>query len=98
MANASQSMADQAIIDMQVNTKKLDEALQRNPILVTALNPVLGYEKGAALAKRAYSEGRTLLDVALEDTDLGEAALRRLLDPTALAQGGIQPGMNGMGG
>jgi len=98
MANASQSLADQAIIDMQINTKNLDEALRRNPILVTALNPVLGYEKGAALAKRAYSEGRTLLEVALEDTDLDEITLRRLLDPAALAAGGIQPGMNGIGG
>ena len=98
MANASQSLADQAIMDMQINTKKLDEALQRNPILVTALNPVLGYEKGAALAKRAYAEGRTLLDVALEDTDMDENTLRRLLDPAALAEGGIQPGMKGVGG
>ncbi len=98
MANASQSLADQAIMDMQINTKNLDEALQRNPILVTALNPVLGYEKGAALAKRAYAEGRTLLDVALEDTDLDEITLRRLLDPAALAAGGIQPGLNGLGG
>jgi len=98
MANASQSLADQAIMDMQINTKNLDEALQRNPILVTALNPVLGYEKGAALAKRAYSEGRTLLEVALEDTDMDEITLRRLLDPAALAAGGIQPGMNGIGG
>ncbi len=98
MANASQSLADQAIMDMQINTKNLDEALQRNPILVTALNPVLGYEKGAALAKRAYAEGRTLLDVALEDTDMDESTLRRLLDPAALAEGGIQPGLKGAGG
>jgi len=98
MANASQSLADQAIMDMQINTRKLDEALQRNPILVTALNPVLGYEKGAALAKCAYAEGRTLLDVALEHTDIDEVTLRRLLNPAALAEGGIQPGMKGVGG
>jgi fumarate hydratase class II len=97
MANASQTLADRAIMDFQVNTKNINEALQRNPILVTALNPVLGYEKGAALAKRAYAEGRTLLDVALEDTDLDEITLRRLLDPATLALGGIQPGMNGIG-
>ncbi len=91
MANASQSLADKAIVGIQVNTKNINEALQRNPMLVTALNPVLGYEKGAALAKRAYAESRTLLDVALEDTDLDEVTLRRLLDPATLTEGGIQP-------
>jgi fumarate hydratase class II len=65
---------------------------------VTALNPIIGYEKGAAIAKRAYAEGRTLLEVALEETDLDEPTLRRLLDPAALARGGIQAGMTGAGG
>lgn len=97
MTHACRSLADRAIADMQINTKQLEETLLRNPILVTALNPLLGYEKGAALAKRAYAEGRTLLDVALEDTDLDEATLRRLLDPSALVHGGIQPGMQGAG-
>ncbi len=39
-------------------TRRLADALDRNPILVTALNPVIGYEKGAAIAKQAYAEGR----------------------------------------
>jgi len=98
MSNACMSLADQVINGMQVNLTTLNTALQRNPILVTALNPVLGYEKGAALAKRAYAEGLTLFEVALEDTDLDESTLRRLLDPSALARGGLQPGMTGSGG
>jgi fumarate hydratase, class II len=68
------------------------EALDRNPILVTALNPVIGYEKAAAIAKRAYAEGRPVLEVAVEDSGLPEAELRRLLDPRALTRGGIAGG------
>jgi fumarate hydratase class II len=63
--------------------------LARNPILVTALNPIIGYERGAAIAKQAYAEGRPILDVAAEMTDLSIDELRRLLDPKTLTEGGI---------
>ncbi len=62
----------------------------RNPILVTALNPVIGYELGAKIAKTAYAQGRSLKDVALEMTDLSAEELDRLLDPRQLTEGGIQ--------
>ncbi|MGC8854830.1 MAG: class II fumarate hydratase [Halothiobacillaceae bacterium] len=88
MSHACRAMADKAVAGMELNRPQLEAALARNPILVTALNPIIGYEKGAAIAKRAYAEGRTLLEVALEETDLDEESLRRLLDPAALAQGG----------
>jgi fumarate hydratase class II len=68
----------------------MDEALARNPILVTALNPIIGYERGAAIAKKAYAEGRPILEVAAEMTDLSVDELRRLLDPKTLTEGGIQ--------
>jgi len=68
----------------------LRAALVRNPILVTALNSVIGYEKGAAIAKKAYREGRSVLDVADEDTDLSRTELEKLLDPKALTEGGIK--------
>ena len=68
----------------------LKEALARNPILVTALNSVIGYDLGAATAKQAYKEGRPILDVALETTGLERSELERLLDPAALTKGGIQ--------
>jgi fumarate hydratase class II len=63
--------------------------LERNPVLVTALNPVIGYERGAAIAKQAWREGRPLREVALETSGLGEEELDRLLDPLALTRGGI---------
>ena len=64
LANASVCLADKAIAGFTVNQTNLDRALDRNPILVTALNPVIGYEKGAAVAKKAYKEGRPVKDVA----------------------------------
>ena len=89
LANGSRLLADTAIAGFTVRRERLREALDRNPILVTALNPVIGYEKAAAIAKQAYREGRPVLDVALEATGLPEKTLRALLDPGALARGGI---------
>src|SRR5271155_4987891 len=85
----SRNLADNALAGFTVNRARLEEALARNPILVTALNPVIGYEQGAAIAKRAYAEGRPILDVAAEMTHLSVDELRRLLDPKTLTEGGI---------
>jgi len=90
LANATVCLADKAIRGFTVNQANLDRALDRNPILVTALNPVIGYEKGAAVAKKAYAEGRPVKDVAREMTDLSDEELDRLLDPASLTQGGIK--------
>ncbi len=90
LANAAVLLADKSIATFTVNQDKLDQALSRNPILVTALNAVIGYDLGAAIAKQAYKEGRPVLDVAMENTDLSEDELKRLLDPYALTKGGIQ--------
>ena len=90
LAIGSRSLADNALAGFTVNHARLAEALARNPILVTALNPVIGYEKGAAIAKKAYAEGRPVLEVAAEMTQLSADELRRLLDPKALTEGGIQ--------
>jgi fumarate hydratase class II len=84
------NLADHALAGFTVNRGKLGAALRLNPILVTALNPVVGYEKGAAIAKKAYAEGRAVLEVAAEMTDLGVDELQRLLDPMALTEGGIK--------
>jgi len=90
LANVSSALADAAIKGFKVNKKKLDDALERNPILVTALNSVIGYDKGAAIAKQAYKEGRAIRDVAAEQTKLKPEQLRELLDPLELTKGGIK--------
>ncbi len=89
LSNVSVLLADKAIAGFQVNKTRVNQALAMNPILVTALNPVIGYEKGAATAKQAYKEKRPILDVALETTSLSKAELKALLDPMTLTRGGI---------
>jgi fumarate hydratase class II len=97
LANAMRALADDAIAGMQFRADRIADALARNPILVTALNPVIGYEKAAAIAKKAYRERRPVFEVALEDSGLEAAELRRLLDPAALTEGGIRAGAGGGG-
>ena len=89
LSNTALLLGDQAIAGFAVNRANLDDALARNPILVTALTSVIGYELGAKVAKRAYAEGRPVLDVAEEMTDVGRAELERIMDPRALTRGGI---------
>ena len=97
LANVSTLLADKAIAGFKVNTARVKEALDKNPILVTALNPVIGYEKGAATAKKAYKEKRPIMDVALETTGLSKDELKKLLDPMTLTKGGIHEGGGGGG-
>jgi fumarate hydratase class II len=97
LANVSVLLADKAIAGFKVNTARVKEALDKNPILVTALNPVIGYEKGAATAKKAYKEKRPIMDVALETTGLSKDELKKLLDPMTLTKGGIHEGGGGGG-
>lgn len=87
-SNVTQVLADKAIAGFEVNQTKIEETLATNPILVTALNRILGYETGAAIAKEAYKTGQPVLDVALEMTDLDKETLTKLLDPELLTQGG----------
>ena len=90
LAGASRLLADRAIAGFSVNAERISGLVDRNPILVTALNPVIGYELGAQIAKTAYAQGRTLKEVALEMTDLSADELDELLDPRKLTEGGIQ--------
>ncbi|GHA71598.1 class II fumarate hydratase [Cognatilysobacter bugurensis] len=97
LSNAMRLLADRAIEGLVVRHERVREMLDRNPILVTALNPIIGYEKAAAIAKQAYREGRPVLEVAAESSGLSIAELRRLLDPVELTKGGIREGMGGGG-
>jgi fumarate hydratase class II len=98
LGNAARLLADKAIAGFTVNEARTAGLVDKNPILVTALNAVIGYDLGAKIAKKAYAEGRTLKDVAREMTDLSEAELDRLLDPRPMTGGGIVAGGGGGGG
>ena len=89
LSNVTVLLADKAIATFTVNEKQLAMALSRNPILVTALNPIIGYQKAADIAKKAYKQGRPVLDVADEETEIAREELEKLLDPNNLTLGGL---------
>ncbi len=89
ISNAARLLADSAISGFEINEEVINEVIARNPILVTALNPVIGYEKSAQIAKKAYQEGRPILEVAKEETDLSVSELEEILDPRKLVDGGL---------
>jgi len=90
MTSIARLLGTRAIATFGVREDNIRAALDRNPILVTALNRVIGYEKGAATAKQAYAEGRAIIDVAVETTGMSRDELVELLDPLKLARGGVQ--------
>lgn len=97
LASVSNVLADKAIAGFTVNRPLIAELVEKNPIMVTALNPIIGYQVAAKIAKRAYAEGRRVKEVAAEMTDLSAEELDRLLDPADLTEGGIKGGGGGGG-
>ncbi len=95
LASVSRVLADKAVAGFVVNAEHIAGLVDRNPIMVTALNPIIGYDAAAAIAKQAYAEGRRVKEVAAERTDLSAADLDRILDPTELAEPGIKGATSG---
>ncbi len=89
LANASRNLADRSVKNFTVRENNIRQMVGKNPILVTALNPLIGYDKAAEIAKKAYTEDRAVLDVALEMTDLSEDELAKALDPINMTKGGF---------
>ncbi len=89
LASVSPLLADRAIAGFTVREENLKRVLAVNPILVTALNPIIGYRKAAEIAALAIRTGRSVIDVAQELTGISRPELERLLDPATLIGGGI---------
>ena len=89
MAGALYVITDRGVKGFTVNREAIAAKVDMNPIMVTTLNPVIGYDKAAKIAKQAYKDGRRVKDVAAEMTDLSAAELDKLLDPAIMTQGGI---------
>jgi len=82
-------LADKAIKGFTVNAETLDAAVGKNPVLVTALNPEIGYALASDIAKEAYQTGRPVIDAAEERSGLSRARLEELMDPLKLTRGGM---------
>ena len=89
LGNAMPLLANKAIKTFKVNSKNIDESLSKNPILVTAINRIIGNSKAAAIAKKAYKENKSVIEVAHEETGMSKAELKKLLNPSKLTKGGI---------
>ena len=89
LAGSMSVLSKKAIKSFKINHNNMNESLQKNPILVTALNPIIGYEKAAFIAKKAYKEKRPIIDVAEEETNISKAKLAKILNPSKLSKGGI---------
>ena len=90
LSNAARLLADKAISKFSVNREVVSRALEINPILATALTPVIGYDQSAEIAKEAYAQRRPVKEIAAEKTSLTRKQLDQLLDPKNLTSGGLQ--------
>lgn len=89
LANGAANFAERSVSKIKVNVDKIKAKVGKNPILVTALNPIIGYDLAAKIAKKAFAEDRALIDVALEMTDLSKEELEKALDPIKMTLGGF---------
>ena len=88
-------LADKAIAGFTFNVERINDLVERNPIMVTGLNPIIGYDKAAKIAKVAYAEGRRVKEVTAELTELSAEEIDRILDPAELAEAGLKGGASG---
>lgn len=89
LASAARNFADKSVNLLEARKEEISNMVGKNPILVTALNPLIGYDNAAKIAKKAYAENRAVLDVAKEMTDLSEEELKKALDPINMTKGGF---------
>ncbi len=86
---AVRAFTERMVTGIVANREKAEGWLAKNAILVTALNPIIGYLKGAEVAKKAMETNRPILDVVVELGYLSEEEARAALNPMAMTEGGI---------
>ncbi|WP_234572790.1 class II fumarate hydratase [Rhodohalobacter sp. 614A] len=89
LANAARNFAEKSVQGVKANEERIKQMVGKNPVLVTALNPIIGYDKAAKIAKTAFAEDRAVMEVAKEMTDLSEEELKKALDPINMTKGGF---------
>ena len=91
LTNATRVFRVKCVEGMKVDAGRAKELLDASPsLVVTALAPHIGYNRAAALVKKALAERRSLLAVALDENVMPEAELRRIIDPLPMTRGGVQ--------
>jgi fumarate hydratase class II len=92
LANAASNFAHRCIKGLKVDEKRTASMIERSMAMVTALAPVIGYDKAAVIAKKAHESGRTVREVAAEEAGLSEDDLGELLDARRMTEPGL-PGL-----
>ena len=95
LIGAIDAFTTRCVSGIEANSEKATGWLARNAILVTALNPVIGYAKGAEVAKEAMATGKTIREVVVEKGYLAADQVDELLDVRAMTDGGIFGGGGG---
>ena len=90
LIGAINAFTTKCVVGLVANREKAEGWLAKNAILVTALNPVIGYLNGAAVAKEAMSSGKTIKEVVVEKGLLSGEEVDKLIDARTLTEGGIQ--------
>jgi len=92
LADVSKNFHDKCLKGIKPNTKQIQKHLENSLMLATALNPVIGYDKAAKIAKLAYESGKTIRQVALETSGLDQAKIDQLLDARSQTEPGTGAG------
>jgi fumarate hydratase class II len=97
LANGCRVFARQCVVGIEADAARCRELTDRSLMLVTALNPYIGYDQAAAVAKEAFRQNKTLREVVLEKKLLDAATLDRVLQPQSMTQPGGDPRSAGGG-
>jgi fumarate hydratase, class II len=90
MTGAVNAFTEKAIVGLVVNRDRAEAWLAKNPILVTALNPIIGYQKGAEVAKKSLAENRSIKEIVVELGYMTAEEVDKALDARQMTEGGIQ--------
>ncbi len=90
MIGAVNAFTDKCVVGLIVNRERAEGWLAKNPILVTALNPIIGYQKGAQVAKKSLADNKSIVDIVVDLGYMSEDDARQALDARRMTEGGIQ--------
>jgi fumarate hydratase class II len=90
LAHAADTFAERCVVGLEANEPRAKELLERNAIVVTALNPHIGYDNGARIAKESVATGRSVRELVLEAGLMSAAELDEALDLKGMTEGGLR--------
>lgn len=86
LAKCVKAFVEFCAIEMEANPEACESSVEKSLSMVTSLNPHIGYEKAAALAKEAFKSGKTIRELCREQGILPENTLREALDPWSMTE------------